>query len=620
MKVDKALANLMLSTLGQSMVNTANISNKECVVISLWSGAELSPAEKTSITAQVDANGLIPGNWTTNFTGRTELARLVLTNFTNRFIGNNLDVDWAPSNRGEQFAFLNAGTATSFSVYMCSNSFANYVTGAGNTGRMLLVGTVSDFTGNGDLKLNTQVVTNQSRIRIPDIKMLFSYMNYVNTWTQGSGGSGGPVEDPFWSQTLFLAKFDGSGIEEISQTQMTTSGTVEFISTTGSSTPGDQAISFAGGAWADFSSYDLSSHAPAAGDFTLEVMTILGNTTGIRELIADYLAYQGGVRPVIQIDATTRKVQYLHGTTLVMNSVVNSIVPGQLCHIAIQRRGTNLVMYVNGRPIAKTTNSDIILMSTLRVGVSTTAGTSYVGAVGCVRYTKAARYLNNGFYPSFQQFDRMVQAESELDHSATVFEVDFGVSNKDRISDLTLEYGYSNGSPLVTYVDGEAVFNGSASLTTSKRGYGLGTSYTIEIYFTPTGSHSSSGSIFGVGTDSGNAAYIYINQGNLYFADGYPYVAYTINIPGGAPAGSMDAPTGVECHAALVFDGTNILVFVNGRKLHSAVRSRQIPLSEQMVWLGNQGGYGFVGRIRAARVSNVALYTEDFIPAGNFRR
>lgn len=619
MKVDKALANMMLSTLGQSMANISGVTNKECVVISLWSGAELSPAEKTAITAQVDANGLIPGNWTANFSGRTELARLVLTNFTNRFIGNNLDVDWAPSNRGEQFSFLNAGTAASFSMYVCSNSFANYASGAGNTGRMLLVGTVSDFTGNGDLKLNTQSITSQSKIRIPDIKMLFSYMNYVNTWTQGSGGSGGPVEDPFWSQTLFLAKFDGSGIEEISQTQMTTSGTVAFISTTGSATPGDQAISFAGNAWADFRSYDLSSHAPAAGDFTLEVMTLLGNTTGSKYLLADYdIGVTGGIRPNILIDNDGRKITYRHDTTSIMSTVVNSIVPGQLCHIAIQRRGTDMTMWVNGRRLVAVQNSQVILMSTLRVGVSTSAGSSYVGAVGCVRYTKAARYSGKGFYPSFQQFDRMVQAESELDHSTTVFEVDFGVSNKDRISDLTLEYGYTSGSPLVTYVDGEAVFNGTAALTTSKVGYGLGTVYTIEAYFTSTASHGTSGSIFGVGTSAGNSSYVYVNSNNLYFADAYPFVGTTS--VSGLPANSADALQNIEYHVAMVFDGVNMSVFVNGRKVYTTPRVRGIAPADQQVWMGNQGGYGFTGRVRAMRVSNAALYTDDFIPAGNFRR
>lgn len=621
MKVDKALANLMLSTLGQSMVNTANISNKECIVVSLWSGSELNTTEKNAINSSVDTNGLIPGNWTTNFTGRTELARLVLTNFTNRAIGNDLDVDWPLSNRGEQFAFMNAGTAGAFSIYMCSNSFANYATGAGNTGRMLLVGTVSNLEGSGDLKLNSTAISNQSRIRIPDIKMIFNYLNYVNTWTQGSGGGTGPVEDEFWSQTLFLAKFDGSGLEDKSATQMVTTGTIGFTALAESPTPGDQAITFDGSAWVDFSNYNLSSLNPATEDFTLEVFTVMGNTTGTRELVADYLAYQGGARPVIQINATTRKVQYCHGTTVLMETVVNSIAPGRLVHIAVQRKGTDMSLYVNGRRLRAITNSENILLSTLRVGVSTSAGTAYVGAVGSVRYTRGvARYSKQGFYPSFQQFDRLIQVESDLDHSATVFEVDFSVSNKDLISDLPMQYGYTGSNPLVTYTDEEAVFNGTAALTTSKVGYGLGTAYTIEAYFTPTAGQSGSGSIFGIGTADSTSAYVYINSNNLYFADGYPSVWYSVNVPGGAPAGSMDAPVGVECHAAMVFDGTNLTIFVNGRKTTVVARSRQIPAAQQIVWMGNQGGYGYMGRIRAMRVSNRALYTDDFIPTGRFRR
>lgn len=619
MKVDKALANMMLSTLGQSMSNISGVTNKECIVISLWAGAELSPAEKTAITATVDANGLIPGNWTTNFSGRTELARLVLTNFTNRFIVNDLDVDWSPSNRGEQFAFLNAGSATSFSVYMCSNSFAGYAAGAGNTGRMLLVGTVTDFSGNGDLKLNSVAISNQSRIRIPDIKMLFTYMNYVNTWTQGAGDSGGPVEDPFWSQTLLLAKFDGSGLEEISATQMTTSGTVSFVPTTDSSTAGDQAILLEGNAWADFRSYSLASHAPAAGDFTLEVMTIPGNTTGNKYLLADYdVPISGGIRPQLYLDFTSRRVVYVHESTNIMTTAVNSIVPGQLCHIAIQRRGTDMTLWVNGRRLVAVQNSQVILMSTLRVGVSVSAGSSYVGAVGCVRYTKAARYSGKGFYPSFQQFDRMVQTESELDHSATVFEVDFAISNKDLISDLQLEYGEVEVNPVVTYVDGEAVFNGTASLTTSKVGYGLGTIYTIEAYFTSTAAHGTSGSIFGVGTAASNSSYVYVNSNNLYFADAYPFVG-TTSIAG-LPSNSADALQNIEYHVAMVFDGVNMTIFVNGRKVYTTPRVRGVPSAQQKVWMGNQGGYGFTGRVRAMRVSNAALYTEDFVPAGSFRR
>lgn len=619
MKVDKALANMMLSTLGQSMVNISTVTNKECVVISLWSGNELDTTEKNAVTASVDANGLIPGNWTANFSGRTELARLTLTNFTNRAIGNDLDVDWSLSNRGEQFAFMNAGVAGAFSIFMCSNSFAGYAAGAGNTGRMLLVGTVSDLQGSGDLKLNSTTISSQSRIRIPDVKMIFNYLNYANTWSGGSGGGVGPVEDEFWSQTLFLAKFDGSGLEEKSSTQMVTTGVVGFTPLVESPTPGDQAATLDGSSWFDFSNYNLSSLAPGAGDFTLEIFTVLGNTTGIRELAADFLAYQGGARPVIQIDATSRRVQYLHGTTTILNTVVNSIAPGKLAHIAVQRRGTSLELYVNGRRLRTATNSETILMSTLRVGVSTTASTAYIGAVGSMRYTRGvARYSKQGFYPSFQQFDRLIQVESALDHSATVFEVDFSVSNKDLISDLPMQLGYVNASPLVTYTDEEAVFNMSASLTTTKTGYGLGTAYTIEAYFTPTAGQSGSGSIFGVGIGDWSSAYVYINSNNLYFADAYPF-AYYANISG-LPGGSGDAPVGSECHVALVFDGTNMMAFVNGRKVFTIARSRQIPTAEQKVWIGNQGGYGFMGRVRAMRVSNKAMYTDDFIPTGRFRR
>lgn len=619
MKIDKALGNLMLSTLGQSMANISTISNKECVVISLWSGSELNTTERDAIKTSVDANGLIPGNWTANFTGRTELARLTLTNFINRYIGNDLDIDWTLSNRGEQFVFLNAGNCSAFSMYVCNNSFAGYAAAAGNTGRMLLVGTTTDMQGNGDLKLNSVAITNQSRIRIPDIKLLFDYANYVNTWTASGGAGTGPEEEQFWSQTLFLAKFDGNGLEEKSSTQMAvTAGTASYTATPESATVGDQSLVLNGSTWTDFSNYSLTAHAPGTGDFTLEVFTTLGVTTGLRELLADALASQSGIRPVIQIDATNRRVQYAHGTTVLLNSALNCIHPNKLAHIAIQRRGTDLEMYVNGRRLSRVTNSEDILLSTLRVGLSTVASAAYVGSVGSVRYTKGvARYNGKGFYPSLQQFDRLLQEEAELDHSNTVFEVDFGVAQKDLVSDLPLITAYTE-SLSAPVVDGEAVFGGSSGLTINKIGFGLGSAFTIEGFVTPGEGQVGSGCLFGIGPSFTWSSMVYINSTDLYFADTYNRV-YFANQPG-LPARSANLDTGVESHVALVYDGTNFMAFVNGRKVTSVPSTYTHAAGDQKIWFGSGYGYGFKGSIRAVRVSNVARYTEDFIPNGRFRR
>lgn len=618
MKIDKALGNLMLSTLGQSMANISTISNKECVVISLWSGSELNATERDAIKASVDANGLIQGNWTTNFTGRTELARLTLTNFVNRHLGNDLDVDWTLSNRSEQFAFLNAGNCSAFSMYVCSNSFAGYAVGAGNTGRVLLVGTATDLTGNGDLKLNTVAITNQSRIRIPDIKMLFDYANYVNTWMPAAGEGEGPQEDPLWSQTLFLAKFESNGLEEKSATSFTVTGNPAYVAVAGSAS-GDLGLSLDGSTWVDWNGYNLAAQSPGTGDFTFELMTVLDATTGVRTLYADYDISAGGVRPAIVIDVPNRVIRYLHGATVVMSSALNCIVQGRLAHIAVQRKGTTLSMYVNGRRLRAVTNSENIVMSVVRIGSSTAGGLAYQGVVGCVRYSKGvARYDKKGFYPSFNQFDRIPGVDLDPDNSNTVFEVDFSVAQKDLVSDLPTVLGYQGASPTVTYADEDAIFNGSAALTINKTGFGLGSAFTIEGYVTPSASQSGSGGIFGIGTAFTSSVMIYINSTNLYFADTYSFV-YSGNVAG-LPAGSTDLPADVEAHIALVYDGTNFMAFVNGRKVVSAPSTRVIPAGEQKIWIGSGYGYSYYGGIRAVRVSNVARYTEDFIPNGRFRR
>lgn len=604
MKVDKGLTGLMLSALGSSYGNVA-VTNKDCIVISLWSGAELTNAEKTAIGNSVDASGLIPGNWTSNFTGRQELARLVLPNFADRALGTDISVDLNISKRDESFNFLAAGTCGAFSLFVCGNGFAGYNTNTSNLGRILFTGTVSNLSGSGDLKLNSTSITAQSRIRIPDVKMVFTYLNYVNTWSTGSGSGSGQTEDPMWSSTMFLVRLDDSLVEDKSgAVNAVTTGSISYVDNVVSGTAGDKSLVLNGSSWVDYSNVNLASNSPLTGDFTFECFVEVDSTQTTTGVI---MGDQTNIYPQLIATIGTSIFQFRLSSSVVLQSLTK-FVPGQMLHLAVQRRGTSLEMYVSGWRVGTTTYSASISLSTLRLGVGQSATDAFKGKIASFRYTKAARYSGFGFWPPLKQFGRYVEAETSPDFSKIKANFEFATDQKELISGASTTIFSQFSSPnVVTYDTYGAVFNKTAGLMIPAATVGLGITnkFTLEAFVISFGNSPYSGNIIGFGTSLSNCVGIYINGFNMYFQDRNS----------GFASGAGTLVNGQEHHIAHVYDGTKHMFFVDGRLLTSVTRALGTIASQQL-YVGGIGTDNFNGKIRSARFSNDALYTANFVPTG----
>ena len=69
-------------------------------------------------------------------------------------------------------------------------------------------------------------------------------------------------------------------------------------------------------------------------------------------------------------------------------------------------------------------------------------------------------------------------------------------------------------------------------------------------------------------------------------------------------------PTKTWLHIAMVFDGRELRNYINGRKVSACPEEPQLTTNDNSLLIGRR----FNGRIAGARLSNEALYKEDFTP------
>lgn len=619
MKIDKGFVNLMTRSLRQGWSNSADTN--QSLVLSLWSGAELDTTALNDIrNSYVLSTGRIQSHWVTNYrtnVGSVERARLALANFNDRYETKPFNYVFDFSKRSELFSILSAGTVASFTLMLVGTSWSGYTNAAANDARLLISGTVGLYGSGADLELSAVDLLSDSRIRASAIKFVLSFNSYENSWNSATAA----IIDPYWATTDFLAKFDNN----LTEVKTGTSGTVPAGSVTyngGIFGSGSFAAVFDGNTYASFAAINMASKSPLLGDFTYEAwitpqMTNVTDTTStFRAIWGDTTAPATSNSLYVYLNGNKRSAKVLIGTTEVIPEIPNVFLAGVSCHIAVQRLGTKLSIIVNGWKLKEVTNSTSVSMSSLLIGASDAGGSKFIGSVDAFRFTRSARYENN-FYFIDKQPDQYVTTPTAPNNDNTVSLVDFGVNQSiDIETGLTLNFTAGASSPVISF-DGEyAVFNGTTGLTTSKIDYGVGTSYTVEVFFWIASSHNGSGDIFGFGTNDSDSSYFYINGTDIYFADGYPYTGSTY-----VPGEEAKIRPGVENHLAMVFDGTYMRCFINGRKIYEQLRTRGVNPIYQRMFLGsrpNALSYPFTGKIRCARISSGVRYIDNFTPEGKF--
>lgn len=620
MKIDKGLVNVLTRGIRQNWQNSADFNNS--LVLSLWSGTELDANAIASIRndytwASTAASGRFQNHWPTAHQtprGSVERARLVLHNFNDRYELKPFKYTFDFSKRSEAFSVLATGSVASFTLILVSNTWTGYTNAAANEGRLMISGTVGLVGSGADLELSETSLTLNSKIIASAIHLSLSFTSFDNGTWNTEGGTAALI-DPYWHRISFLANYDNASNETKTGSGANVLTGAESYTTSGFGVS-SKALVLDGNTVLSYPTYLMSTKTPGVGDFTYELwctpkMNGTSDVAGTLRAPWGYTTLAASNSSVyVYFNGVTRSLRVNIGATTVIAAIPNAFTIDALCHVVVQRKNNKLQLFVNGWKLADVTNTTDITLSTLKVGSGDAAANNFIGNIDSIRFTNSARY-DKEFYYLDAQPSYYVQEPTVPNNVGTVSLIDFSVDpTKDLITGLPLQFAGPTGSPIVTYENGYAIFNGSTGLATSKFGYGLGGVYTLEIYLYLDAPHSGSGLLFGLGRTFAESMEVYVNGVDAYFTAGYPSIMTTAAMR-----------LGMENHLAIVSDGTNIRCYLNGIKVYDAVLSRVIAEAGQNFFLGESttaSGYKFSGRIRSARLSNVARYTNNFIPEGSF--
>lgn len=623
MKFDKGTVNLMTRSLRQGWNSSSNVT--ESLVLSLWSGSELDTEALNAIRSNYtwETTGRFQNHWPTALQtprGSIERARLVLHNFNDRFELKPFTYSFNFSKRSEAFSILAAGSVASFTLMLVGTTWTGYTNAAANEGRLLISGTVGVIGSGADLELSETSLTLSSRIVASAIKMSLSFTNFDNGSWRNEGETAALI-DPYWHRISFLANYNNSSNESKSgSTSTVLSGTETY--TNSSFGVASKALVCDGTLSLSYPNHALNAKTPGTGDFTYEIWCVpkMNAVTDISSTARAPWGYTTAAASnssvYVYFNGLARSLRVAIGATTVIAAIPNAFLPNGFCHIAVQRRSGILSLFVDGFRLASVANNTSVNASTLRVGSGDAAANNFIGDIDSIRFTNSARY-DREFYLVDREPNYYVDIPSDPDNNSTVCLIDFGIDpTKDLKTNEALIPG--TGGTLPTEFDnGYAIFNNVHSVTSDKVGYGLGTVYTVEGIFILDEAHTpQSGIIFGIGIAASEASYFYIYGTTIYFTDGYPFVQNSSNV-----AEVTQVLLGRPTHVALVFDGTNMRGYVNGRKIFDTPRSRGVPVGSQKIFLGSHSNtlaYQFKGKIKTFRISNSARYTDNFVPDGSF--
>lgn len=621
MKIDKGLVNVLTRGIRQNWQNSADYNNS--LILSLWSGTELDATALADIRenytwTSTAAAGRFQNHWPTEHQtprGSVERARLVLHNFNNRYELKPFTYTFDFSKRSELFSVLAAGSVASFTLILVGTSWTGYTSAAADEGRLLISGTVGLVGSGADLELSETSLTLSSRIIASAIHLNLSFTSFDNgTWNTESG-TASLLVDPYWHRVSFLANYDNTSNETKTDSGANVLSGAESYTTSGFGVS-SKALVLDGNTVLSYPTYLMSTRTPGVGDFTYEVWCVpkMNGTSDVAGTLRAPWGYTtlaaSNSSVYVYFNGLNKSLRVNIGSTTVIAAIPNAFTIDALCHVVVQRKNSKLQLFVNGWKLADVNNTTNINLSTLKVGSGDAAANNFIGNIDSIRFTNSARY-DKEFYFIDKQPEYYVDSPTIPNNAGTVSLIDFSVDpTKDLATGLPLEYIGIVGTPSVTYANGYAVFNGSAGLATSKVGYGIGSVFTLETYFIMDAPHSGSGVVFGFGRAFHFGISIYANNLGVYYAYTYPNII-------AAP----DVRMNVENHLAIVCDGTNTRAYLDGEKIYDAVYVRTIPEADQIVSLGEmftRSGYPFRGRIRSVRLSNVARYTDNFVPDGSF--
>jgi hypothetical protein len=346
-------------------------------------------------------------------------------------------------------------------------------------------------------------------------------------------------------------------------------------------------------------------------DFTIEMWAY--PTTQVRGNPALFTSDPGaGLANTILVQfigTTGQTILWVNNTNLTASSTTNYIRLNQWNHIAICRSGGNTyTFYINGVAVNNVaTNSTSLTTSSWYLGYWTVADNAYTGYLSNFRIVKGTVVYTGAFTPPTSpltaitntslltvQTNAPSQNNTFLDSSTNNFPI---TRNGNTTQGTFSPYGnrwsnYFTSGTYLTFPDSQA-FNLS------------GGSYTVECWVNPTGNYSNYNTILAKrsGDSSGTFGW------ELFLFIGTGVVSYATNY-GTAVSTGITLTANVWSHVAVVYDGTNASIYINGTRY--VVGSTANTNVSSSVYVGTYPPYSeqFLGYLSDVRITKGAtLYT-----------
>jgi len=363
-----------------------------------------------------------------------------------------------------------------------------------------------------------------------------------------------------------------------------------------------------------------------SGDFTLEAWICpTGNIgAGYGGIITKYAASFQDTFGLLLNDARTIRffVTYSDNSSDDVTSVT-TVSYNTWNHIAVTRSGTTFRVFINGTQSNTFTNSKALKTTTSRLGIGNFDGYSqtFLGYISNARVVKGTAVYTAAFTPSTTPLTAIsgtslltCQANRFKDSSSNAFAVTVdGNPSVQRFNPFGTSTAYSTAT-----IGGSGYFDGSGDYLNVGSGSALNLTsgdWTIEgwVY-----SGSSTSGSYQCIYSNGYPIQIYLRNGDIeaYVSSQNNSPAYFVNGIGGG-AGVYGMKNNTWNHFALVKNGTNYTVFVNGLAGTPTSSGSNPATPIRATYIGSYDGtqYFLPAYVSDLRVVNgTAVYTTNFTP------
>jgi len=437
------------------------------------------------------------------------------------------------------------------------------------------------------------------------------------------GGGGGGV-DSFFTNTVLL--LHGDGTNGAQNNTFTDSSTNNFtITRNGNTTQGT--FSPFGSNWSakfdgtgDYLSLASSTDFDfGTGDFTIEAF-VYPSTTQVQ---FSNIVCQASTGNAWYFSFSTSNFLTFsnHSTNYITSS--SALSTGVWSHVAVSRNGTSLKMYINGIEVGSATNS-ISLGVTANVNIGFNGVSHYFnGYISNLRILKGTALYTSNFTPPTSPLTAITNTSLLACHVNRFIDGSTNAFAITRNGDVSVER-FTPFAPADAYsttnIGGSGYFDGTGDYLTiaDNAALDMGSSnFTIEGWYYPQGDSNHSKALLSKRPDSSQVGGILVYYGAVGLTPSLLVDIggnWSINIQSTIAFGSYQWN-----HFAVVRNGTNFRLYINGAVGVNTTNSGSIPDNSHAFGIGTMGANGS-GPIEKCYISNfrvvkgTAVYTAAFTP------